>query len=720
MCENSQLGPGHCQTPTISGNNPFLRLVSPQQSTGSRLAVLEPSDDPNAPIKLTLINADLKDTLYECISYDRSGTADAVIVVVDGTEHEIPRALESALRTFRRKDKPRTLWADVLVARTAEERSKHATEIRQILENAQKTLCWLGPGKDSTVKAFDTIHDMANRWSQACLHADISQDTGLGRVSLEKLDSLKKKLNDCPYGDLNSSDFSVWKDIYDVFSSSYWRSIQCIAEIVLAKLAIVVCGRSNIRWHNYVGASRALPFFQTKFFRVPLLPHVQRSLVVSNAIEIAERRHRLGNTLELFPMMQTARDCGASDPRDYVFSIVPISTPSDRVKCHTAGPQPLPAIDYSKSIQQVFIEAARYVVLERQDLMLWYAERPPCGKRIKGLPSWVPDFSVPMNSSTPSPNNGLRHWWETVKPRKNLRVSHDNALLIQAYPLGRIEHASIIFNNGNAAHLCYVEYQKLPAPTSETVEQRDTRFWRTLLLNSGGFGATLAERAPPPAEMGASFRSLVAEETILKILGCTPSQIRTPEVQARMRENPEVMALLPQCGKSTSFRMFTCIDMGLGDAEDKSGSPDNLGEAAHDLGKLHNYPFGQMMTGAFLEFLAQRDPETAKIYEQAIRGQLSVQKDDQTSHKGGVTKSDIVVACIGGFFPYILRPCTNHGDGEGDAPLAQLSTLDSSYEFVGDCYLHGSMNGEDFKVQGPDGRTHYLTNMSRIVDTTLV
>ncbi|KAI0910263.1 hypothetical protein F4823DRAFT_562170 [Ustulina deusta] len=45
--------------------------------------------------------------------------------------------------------------------------------------------------------------------------------------------------------------------------------------------------------------------------------------------------------------------------------MIPISTPSDRAKFHNAGCQPLPQIDYSKPMQDVFIDAVRYTVLDR-------------------------------------------------------------------------------------------------------------------------------------------------------------------------------------------------------------------------------------------------------------------------------------------------------------------------------------------------------------------
>ncbi|KAI1750012.1 hypothetical protein F4782DRAFT_511015, partial [Xylaria castorea] len=729
----------------MSDNNPFARLVGTQTRGQSRLAVLEPSEEQNAPIKLTLVDADLQDTSYECISYERAKNANIVKISVNNEDYEIPQALEGALRTFRRKEKPRTLWADLLVGRTAEERSSQATMMGQILENADKTLCWLGPQKELTSRAFDIVHDMANRWTQACLHVNLSQDVGLARVTTKQMDGIREKLNEPEFAGLAGLDFKIWNELYDIFGSSYWSSVHCIPEIVLAKAVVIVCGRSNIRWPNYVGASRTLPFLQAKYQQVPLLPSVMKAFTITGSIEIAERRRRLGNSIELFPMIQTARDCEAQDPRDYIFSMIPISTPSLRLESHNAGPQPLPRIDYSKSIQEVFMDAARYIVLERQDLLLWFGERPPCTRRVRDLPTWVPDFSAgdPPGHRV-DPNNGLRGWWETVQPRKNIRLSDDNALLVQAYALDSVEHVSRVFDAGNFSNLLYEEFRKLPDPINETIEQRDGRFWRTLLMNIGDFGDTLAVKLPPSAAMGASFESIIAQETVLKLLGCAPNQISTPETQARMLTMPEVMALLPKCGKGEPFaarftkeslgrRFFRtkggrfgmtavedviCIDPNLEAEERKAQGLGNEGDI-QNITRMMADSMRQMMMGGFQEFLQQRDPALANVWAQAERGEFPFQQEDHLSKRGGVTKGDIVVALIGGFFPYILRPQLKAANDGADEDPSPLEVSDSAYEFVGDCYLHGSMDGEDFKIKSWIGTTHFKTDISKIVDISI-
>ncbi|CAJ2500806.1 Uu.00g036590.m01.CDS01 [Anthostomella pinea] len=205
----------------------------------------------------------------------------------------------------------------------------------------------------------------------------------------------------------------------------------------------------------------------------------------------------------------------------------------------TTGAQPLPAVDYTKSATEVFTEAARYTILESQDLLL----------------CWAPDFeSKPAVDSASNPINGLRRWSDTFGAKtKPLTTSDDNALHVQACAIGRVAHVSPVFDTGNYMHLCYDEFRKLPAPASETYEGRDERFWRTLILNIWRQGSTLQDNARAPAELGLEFRSLLAQERVLKILDCGAEQLRSPEIQARIAASPEVQALLQQCGRGGQY-----------------------------------------------------------------------------------------------------------------------------------------------------------------------
>jgi len=216
--------------------------------------------------------------------------------------------------------------------------------------------------------------------------------------------------------DLQPSNQRVWEVVAATLSSSYFSSVQSIPEIVLAKNVIVASGDSSLTWEDYVSASRSSLFIMAQMLSLPISEAQKSTCILISSLDLADMRKKAGEAIELFPMIQSARDCATTDPREIVFSQLPIITPSKRAT--DAGREvPAPVADYTKSVQDVFTDAARYIIHERQDLLLWWAESPPRRRRVHGLPSWAPDFSTGLPEGTvkvlPNERNGMRTWWVT-------------------------------------------------------------------------------------------------------------------------------------------------------------------------------------------------------------------------------------------------------------------------------------------------------------------
>lgn len=746
--------------------NPFSKLFQQQRGLARmttlqpglvRLAVLQPGEG-NAPIKITLEDSKPGETSYECLSFDRSQDDDTVEITVGDQIQAVPKRLETGLQTFRRKDRPRTLWADLLIGSNVEERSQQASAMRTILENSDRTLCWTGVDNDKSAKAFGVIREMANRWTQACVHVNMPESWA--RATPQQMQSLLDRMRSCPDGDLDSFNFGLWNEIYSIFASPYWTSVQCIPDIVLAKKAVVVCGRSNISWSDFHSASKALPIFQGKFFHVPLLPNVIKGISIIHGIEIARRRKCAGESVELLPMIMSARDARPKDHREIVFSMLPIVSPSARLQYHDAPKPELPKVDYSKKAQEVFVEASKYIIQERQDLMLWWSERSPCGKRVKGLPSWAPDWSTGNGgSSVLSPTNRLREWSDSVQSKKPLKVTDDNSLHLQAIPLDKIVYTSPLFHAGNSRRLALKEWQKLEPSDAQT-----EMFWRSLISNRAGYGETMSSYGTPSDEFGVSFKSMLAEEQILEALNCSKEELGRPEVAARLdRNDPRMQELFMQAGngdgfeeamttstwgrrffrtESGRFGMTGVEDYSMIDARfrgdefephesDPPTSQTGTPSSPRNIGDVMSDPLARAMLQGFQKFLSERDPAAADLASKLMRGELAHQ---QTPPKtGGVEVGDVIVACIGGFHPYIFRPqqrrqtdggmSTTETETETEAEAEtgnETTNNNNTYEYIGDCYLHGAMDAEPFTQQTWWGRTTFITDESKLVDIVVV
>ncbi|KAK5134945.1 hypothetical protein LTR08_005896 [Meristemomyces frigidus] len=701
--------------------NPFARLFN-KSAPSVQLAVLE-AGSRDMPIQVRITNVDPEATSYDCISYDRSQDYGTVDITVDNQPLSIAKPLEAALRSLRFAGWTRTVWADLLIGSSTEERSTQAAVMKNVVENADSTIVWLGPADEHSAAAFDIMQTMANRWHQARLHSGFPEV--MSRATVEQMTDAFQYLLSKPVDDLQPSNQALWQTIEKTIDSSYFRSVHAIPDIVLAKKITVASGTSSMNWTDFKAASRAAPLIMAQQINMTLSPDFQKCFELIYSIEIAERRKRAGESIELLPMIQSSGDCNVNDPRDIVYSMLPIVTPSLR----TQIAEPLPIVDYTKSTAEVFTEAARYIVHERQDLLLWWTARSPRGRKVRDLPSWVPDWSVPLPKRAvkvmPTMTNGMRVWWEHIVPKaKRITVDDSNALHVQAHALDRVVSVSPIFTDANCRRLCLTEWQALPSQPGEDLEARVQKMFRTLLLNQAGFGDTLRDIAQPKKEMWVSFQSVLAEERVMELLGCTEEQMMAqPELAQRARELPEAAILGPQTGRSQEFeallrqnaigRRFFRTESGKTGMTAVESLPDGAGPAEGEP-QVPNFdaamaePMGSNMLSGFQKFLQQRDPRAAGILAQALSGSLPGQAAP------GVRAGDLVVALVGGFQPYVLRPATEY---DVTQTVEQSLQSDSKYSYVGDCYLHGVMDGEPFKTKGWFS-TSWTTDV-KLVDITI-
>lgn len=686
----------------MAEENPFAQLFNKRQNaTIATLASLAPG---NGDITLSLTTADPKQATYDCISYDRSREWETVDVTVDGNTKAIPLPLHQALQAFRHENSTVTLWADLLTGDSAAERSKQASVMKEVLQNANAVNCFVAEPSGRSAEVYTILQTLANWYRQAALHAEFPKKLSL--ATQKNMEDMRGHLASRKLSEIRLNDNQLWQAINGVLSSSYFESVQAITDIILGSRVFIKSEAGSIAWEDLMMAYRAILFILPPQ-GVEIPKSVQDSFATTGGIDISLQRYNAGETLELLPMIQSAQDSSASiDPREIVFSMLPVVTPSGRVKDLGNKPEPLPSVDFNKTTEEVFTEAAMYILHERQDLLLWWKQSASCRKKLKGLPTFVPDWSQPP-PKTPvlqNPKNGLREWSDSVKTPKRIFVDGDSALHVQAHALDRVEIVSPIFTENNYRQLILEQWKSAQRIPGETEEQTISKFWRAVVLDSdAGFGKNMQDTIKPSADMWLSFQSIMAEQMILDTLGCTTEQLmKDPALQARARSDPVCSDLGPATGQSGPLeelilrnslgrRMFqttsgrigmTAVEKAEGDSEDQKpeGRMPNFDDA-------QNNPLASMMMGMFQSHLAEQNPEMAGILSQAMQGQLPGQAAP------GARVGDIVVALVGGFQPYILRPAQPLG-GSGELQA------DSKYTFVGDCHLQGVMEGECFKTTG--------------------
>ena len=691
----------------MAEENPFARLFNAKPSgTTATLAQLAPGESTDR-IDIKLISSDSKTASYYCISYDRSREWEKKEVTVDGQPMPIPLPLEQALRCFRHATEPILLWADLLTGDSPQERSKQALVMKEVIQNALAVTCFLGVGSDLSPKAYAVLQTLANWWSQAALTANFPSK--LSMATHRHMEDMRTLLCSRNMSDIQISDERLWREIENILSSPYFKNTRTLTDIVLGKQVLLRSGAASIAWEALTTAFRALLFILPSVGRAVSEP-LQDAFKLITSINVSVQRKIKGESLEMLPMIHSAcQGTFSADPREFVFAILPVVTPSERTKVLGKTPEPLPAADYAKTVEEVFVEAATYIIGERQDLLLWWGEAPSCRKTIRSLPSWAPDWSTsnPSSKVVLNPKNGLRRWWDTISSAKRIFVDSDRALHVQAHALDRIDYVSPIFTEENYRRICLESWKHAARIPGETRMQSTEKFWRAAVLDTDqNFGERLRDDVKPSSDMWVSWQSLLCEEMILENLGCTMQELATsPSLQARARTDEACADLGRSTGRSGPVenliirnslgrRMFQCRSgrVGMtaieGGASQSDASEDAAGPRVPNFDSAMSSEMGRSMIDAFQAYIAERDPAASRAVSQALQGQLPGQVAP------GVRSGDIVAALVGGFQPYILRPVQSE---VGSSELRE----DSKYTLVGDCHLQGAMDGECLRNPDP-------------------
>lgn len=286
------------------------------------LKIAPGSDDKDIFCHLTL---ETLESRYEALSYfwgnhESSNEIKIMTTALGKVKYEIfyiKPNLFAALRAFRDPVKEVNLWVDAICINQDDdaEKKSQVAKMEEIYSKAQRVLIWLGEPEPSTEMAFELIEEMCN---------------------LRRLDFLITSDNEAKWDALADLERNVW-------FSRRW----VVQEIALAREASLHSGRHSVHWDDFADAIafHALKFDAIKEILpgkklgpndppplqdvVKLGPHVLVD-ATSNLFrrsedgEIIERRQ----TLETLISTLTAYE--ASDPRDTIYAILSLAKDTTR------------------------------------------------------------------------------------------------------------------------------------------------------------------------------------------------------------------------------------------------------------------------------------------------------------------------------------------------------------------------------------------------------
>ncbi|KAL2063698.1 hypothetical protein VTL71DRAFT_5503 [Oculimacula yallundae] len=341
-----------------------------------RLLIIEPGQ-PDSDIHCRLIHTTLSECHddifkhYTALSYVWGDPSQKRVIFVDTRPFEVTSNLYDALHDIRDKEHSLRLWADAACVDQSnlDERGLQVGLMRQIYSFAAFTIIYLGKSNDDCDNAFEAMI--------------------VGKYSQEQRQVLYTQILTRPW-------FSrVW--VYQ--------------ELVLSRVPLVRCGRSQARWDAFSTILakgpdervRPLPtepsfnFSQYHPKEHQLSPYKSGVLKafqsLSDMITVRNKRQQ-GTSLSLMAVLSTRRGFAASDLRDLVYGHLAIAseTKSPAKSYHVS-------VNYRKSVTDVFTDAARYIFHSSdyegfgdRCMLLCNAGSNPTS--FNDLPSWVPDWSL--------------------------------------------------------------------------------------------------------------------------------------------------------------------------------------------------------------------------------------------------------------------------------------------------------------------------------------
>ncbi|KAI0427272.1 heterokaryon incompatibility protein-domain-containing protein [Xylaria sp. FL1042] len=323
------------------------------------------------------------------------------------TAHSVTANCFSALRRLRYVNKRRALWIDAICINqnSTAERNHQLGLMATIYAKASQVVVYLGEGDEESNAAIDIIANILDPPDYK--HTHFSRHYKLTGVNF-----LTTSPDNC---------------MALLFRRPWFSRIWVLQEIANTRSATVYCGERELPWESF----RDFVHYNVAIKWIENIPFaVQYSLLAG--------RRSTG-----------AMSCGATDPRDKVFALIPLlererrllrdaNSESDlEMAVENAVLLPDIILNYSLSPCDVFIGLAAYFLGHVGfDILRHIAES---SSRLASLPSWVPDWSQPLKSRYRKIHISEYQALPNRSPTWDYKVSSFHELRIKAINCGAVK-----------------------------------------------------------------------------------------------------------------------------------------------------------------------------------------------------------------------------------------------------------------------------------------
>ncbi|KAJ4017755.1 hypothetical protein NW752_001663 [Fusarium irregulare] len=271
------------------------------------------------------------------------------------------------MEKLRLRNKSRYLWIDAVCINQADdhERNQQVGIMGDIFRTADKVIMWLGEETKFMAQAFEELPMVAKAQRkllqearELAVHGESSEGDEDHRIMLQRM----------------STNEYIVGAFEDLMGRTYWTRAWILPEIIIAgSRGIVMCGDQSCDWSTL---RFGMPRY--KFCGFGRTPAVFDS-------SLADEYEKEGE-LPFVDVVDVLHTLDATDIRDKVFAALGVASSATELVER-------PVADYTMSVQQVFVYAARYIIDSHSLWSAWTLGVRHSTKQVCDLPSWVPDFN---------------------------------------------------------------------------------------------------------------------------------------------------------------------------------------------------------------------------------------------------------------------------------------------------------------------------------------
>lgn len=454
-----------------------------------RLVKLYPARRRMGIIKCDLIHVSLENCPpFKALSYTW-GDASVKHTILCAKEHlNITTNLLSALQHLRQLDNTRLIWIDAICINQldTDECTQQVQLMRDIYHQAEEVLVWLGPEIPGSSRCFQLIPKLASAWEE--------RDEMREEESRHTQDVLT--VREARELGLPELDDPIWQTLKRILRLPWFDRVWVIQEVAVATRVIVMCGDDKVIWEDLVQSSLLIS-------EGDIHSDIEGSGTGNiGTIDGFRIQVRDGEEFDLFTLMRLSRPSLATNPLDKVYALLGIAEECDRDEIKP---------DYNIPVRDLYCRVARYFI--ERDEKLDVLSQAGHGRSIPDLPSWAPDWSVPVSADDQDLVD-VSHpdYWLDMEEHPAIITPSDNPnhLIIRGKIIDIVSKIGLAFEAQGVAEDTQIAQQRTAVikewerlvlsmhtyPTGKSVIEA---YWRTLVAGAN------KENEEAPAELGNHF-----------------------------------------------------------------------------------------------------------------------------------------------------------------------------------------------------------------------